>query len=107
MATYQIVILVFLGITWGVMLLTVIGFNVMAVEAYREYMRLGGRKGGLNFSEYQWIWAMSPPYSDDPRREAARQKFLRNQKRMLWTLVASFGIFGIGFFCLKIWGIGG
>lgn len=72
-----------------------IAFNVMALEAYREYQRLGREGKRLSFYDVQFMWLLSPPPSTDPKREAVRQRFLRYQKRsnvIIIGLTVGFGI---------------
>lgn len=84
------------------LILLVIVFHVMAYEAYRAYIRLGGRKGGLTLAEAQFLWIAHPPRSEEPRREAVRQQFLRHRKRMIGTMLVVLLVFGVGFYALTV-----
>ncbi len=85
-------------------LLMGIAFNVMALEAYREYLRLGEDHRKLSFSDIQFVWVLSPLPSENPKREAVRQKFLRYQKWMNLVILGYLVGAGILVLCLNALG---
>jgi len=95
-------VLLAIGLPVGLLLmLMVIAFQVMALEAYREYKRLGGNKNGLSWREYQFAYTLYLVPSDDPRQEVQREKFNRYRRISTWLGVGFFGLFGIVFLMLK------